>query len=66
MSRRNMVIAYFIGILISVGFPAFGGGRLIEPRPRPRPHPHPHPSYPSLGEHPIIVRPDPQRPPIYW
>jgi hypothetical protein len=26
MSRLNKVIAYFIGIFISVGFPAFGGG----------------------------------------
>jgi hypothetical protein len=30
MSRQNKVIAYFIGIFIFVGFPAFGGGHFFE------------------------------------
>jgi hypothetical protein len=52
MSRRNKVIAYFIGIFISVGFPAFGGGGFFE-RPPVREPPwreHPGPEYPGRGD----------------
>jgi hypothetical protein len=50
MSQRNKVIAYFIGIFISVGFPAFGGG-IIERVPF-REHPwreHPWREHPGMG-----------------
>ena len=66
MSRRNRVIAYFIGIFISVGLSAFGGGHFIERKPF-----RPHPWHPSWRE-PLIDRPkvpdtgQQLRPPIYW